>query len=120
MSLPNPDAGPDGQAAARLLFSVLPCLNASNVAKTRDAPVVAVVGHDLGFPDLLSRLFAHKTAARSGYDGRPDFTATTALRNSSLQGGYLILAAAPATSGLRRSLRTVVSAARLPARAGPA
>jgi 3-hydroxypropanoate dehydrogenase len=60
----------------------------------RRAPVVVVIiGHDLAFPDLLPRLFAHKPDARGYYEGKPDFTATTALRNSSLQGAYLILAA---------------------------
>ena len=76
-------------AKARLL----PCLNAGNVDKVRGAPVVAIVGHDLGFPDHLPRLFAHKADARSYYDGKPDVTATTALRNGSLQAAYLILAA---------------------------
>jgi 3-hydroxypropanoate dehydrogenase len=69
------------------------CLNPGNVAKAQAAPVVVIVGQDLAFPENLPRLFAHKTDARSYYDGKPDFTAATALRNSSLQGGYLILAA---------------------------
>lgn len=76
-------------AKARLVA----CVNPGNVAKTQAAPVVVVVGQDLAFPDHLPRLFAHKTDARLYYDGKPDVTASTALRNSSLQGGYLILAA---------------------------
>jgi 3-hydroxypropanoate dehydrogenase len=72
---------------------LLPCLNAGNVGKSRAAPVVAIVGQDLAFPELLPRLFAHKTDARSYYEGQPDVVAATALRNSSLQGGYLIMAA---------------------------
>jgi 3-hydroxypropanoate dehydrogenase len=72
---------------------LLACVNPGNVAKTRAAPVVAIVGQDLGFPDLLPRLFAHKTDARSYYEGKPEVVASTALRNSSLQGGYLIVAA---------------------------
>ena len=72
---------------------LLPCLNPGNVEKTRSAPVVAIVGQDLDFPEHLPRLFAHKTDARSYYDGKPEVVASTALRNSSLQGGYLILAA---------------------------
>lgn len=72
---------------------LLPCLNPGNLAKTRAAPVVALIGHDLGFPELLPRLFAHKADARSYYEGKPEFTASTALRNSSLQGGYLVIAA---------------------------
>jgi 3-hydroxypropanoate dehydrogenase len=77
------------QAKARLVS----CLNPGNVAKASAAPVVVIVGQDLSFPDQLHRLFAHKADARSYYDGQPDLTAATALRNSSLQGGYLILAA---------------------------
>jgi 3-hydroxypropanoate dehydrogenase len=77
------------EAKSRLLA----CVNPGNVAKTQAAPVVAIIGQDLAFPDHLPRLFAHKTDARSYYDGKPDITASTALRNSSLQGGYLILAA---------------------------
>lgn len=76
-------------AKARLL----PALYAGNVDKARAAPVVAVVGMDLGFPALLPRLFAHKTDAVAYYEGRPELVASTALRNSSLQGGYLIAAA---------------------------
>lgn len=69
------------------------CVNMGNVAKTRSAPVVAILGQDLAFPERLPTLFAHKTDARSYYDGKPDLTASTALRNSSLQCGYLIMAA---------------------------
>lgn len=69
------------------------CVNPGNVDKTRSAPVVVIVGEDLGFPDLLPRLFAHKADARSYYEGKPEFVSSTALRNSSLQGGYLIMAA---------------------------
>jgi 3-hydroxypropanoate dehydrogenase len=69
------------------------CVNPGNVDKVRGAPVVAIVGQDLAFVERLALLFAHKTDARSYYDGKPDVVASTALRNSSLQGGYLILAA---------------------------
>jgi len=69
------------------------CVNPGNVAKVRSAPVVAILGQDLSFPERLPVLFAHKTDARPYYEGKPDVTASTALRNSSLQGGYLILAA---------------------------
>jgi 3-hydroxypropanoate dehydrogenase len=73
--------------------SLVACLNPGNVAKTRSAPVVAILGQDLAFPERLPVLFAHKTDARNYYEGKPDVIASTALRNSSLQGGYLILAA---------------------------
>jgi nitroreductase len=56
------------------------CVNPGNVDKVLSAPVVAIVGQDLGFVDHLSVLFAHKTDARSYYDDKPDVVATTALR----------------------------------------
>lgn len=85
----------------RLQFVVSPsakeklaaCLNPANRPKALSAPVTVIVGHDLSFPETLSTLFPHKTDALSYYAGKPDLVATTALRNSSLQGGYLILAA---------------------------
>jgi 3-hydroxypropanoate dehydrogenase len=86
---------------ARLVFvrsaaakeRLVACMSAGNVEKTRSAPVVAIVGTDMAFYELLPRLYP-ATDARSWYAGKPeDFIATHALRNSSLQGGYLILAA---------------------------
>lgn len=69
------------------------CVNPGNVDKIKEAPVVAILGQDLAFADQLGTLFAHKTDARAYYDGKPDVVASTALRNSSLQGAYLMLAA---------------------------
>jgi hypothetical protein len=51
-----------------------------------------IVGMDLAFYEHLPQLFPHADA-RSWFVGNAEFTATTALRNSSLQGAYLILAA---------------------------
>jgi len=56
------------------------------------APVTAILGYDTKFYDWLPRLFPH-TDARSWFVDKPDFAATTAFRNSSLQGGYFIIAA---------------------------
>jgi 3-hydroxypropanoate dehydrogenase len=78
-------------AAAR--ERLLACMNPGNVEKTRAAPVVVILGQDHGFPDRLATLFPHKADARAYYDGKPDVVAATALRNSSLQGGYLMMAA---------------------------
>lgn len=69
------------------------CVNPGNVDKTLSAPVVVIVGQDLEFAQRLPQLFPHKTDAVAYYEGKPDLIASTALRNSSLQGGYLILAA---------------------------
>jgi 3-hydroxypropanoate dehydrogenase len=69
------------------------CVSPGNVEKVQKAPVVAIVGQDMAFADHLPTVFPHNPNARSYFDGKPDVIASTALRNSSLQGGYLILAA---------------------------
>jgi len=71
---------------------LLACMNPGNVEKSRSAPVVAIVGMDLDFPETLPRLYP-ATDARSWFVGKPELIATTALRNASLQGAYLMLAA---------------------------
>jgi len=69
-----------------------PALSAGNLDKTMAAPVTAIVAYDLEFYDKLPRLFPH-TDARSWFAGKPEHILTTAFRNGTLQGGYLILAA---------------------------
>lgn len=69
-----------------------PCLDAGNVKKTMAAPVTAVIAQDMEFYENMPRLFPH-TDARSWYVGKSDVIQTTAFRNSSLQGAYLMLAA---------------------------
>jgi 3-hydroxypropanoate dehydrogenase len=76
------------EAKARLID----CMNPGNVAKVRQAPVTVIVGMDLEFHHRLPQLFPH-VDARAWFEGQPAAIETTALRNSSLQGGYLILAA---------------------------
>ena len=69
------------------------CMNPGNVEKTRSAPVVAIVGMDLEFYEQLPKLYP-ATDARSWYAGKPaEMIRTNALRNGSLQGAYLIVAA---------------------------
>ena len=70
-----------------------PLLSAGNAEKSKMAPVTAIIGHDLAFYEHLPRLFPHNRSARTWFEGRPEHIATTALRNGSLQGAYLILAA---------------------------
>ena len=76
------------EARARLLD----CMSPGNQQKVREAPVTVIIGMDMAFHEQLPRLFPH-TDARSWFAGKPELIATTAMRNSSLQGGYLILAA---------------------------
>ncbi|QQX85451.1 malonic semialdehyde reductase [Cupriavidus necator] len=68
------------------------CVSAGNADKTRSAPVTAIIAFDTAFHDQLPKLFPHADA-RSWYAGNDQKIARDALMNSSLQGGYFILAA---------------------------
>jgi len=76
------------EAKARLK----PCLNEGNVEKSMSAPVVAIIGMDMEFYEQLPKLFPH-TDARSWFAGNAAKIAENAMRNSTLQGAYLIMAA---------------------------
>jgi 3-hydroxypropanoate dehydrogenase len=69
-----------------------PALSEGNREKTMQAPVTVIIGQDMRFYDHLSKLFPH-TDAKSWFAGDEAKIAETALRNSSLQGAYLIAAA---------------------------
>lgn len=72
---------------------LLACMDPGNVEKTRTAPVTAIIGMDMAFYDQLPRLFPHNPDARSWFAGNQPAIDSTAMRNSSLQGGYFIMAA---------------------------
>lgn len=72
-----------------------PALSPGNHAKTMAAPVCAIIAWDSIFFENLPRMFAHRPEAINIFKG-PEKAAhahTTAFRNGSMQGGYLILAA---------------------------
>src|SRR5215813_128535 len=69
-----------------------PALSKINLEKTIAAPVVAILAYDLRFFEHIPRMY-HNPAARSWYETTPEAIRTTALRNSSLQGAYFIVAA---------------------------
>ena len=69
-----------------------PALSEGNRDKTMTAPLVAIVGMDMAFHEKLPKLFPHADA-KSWFVGKDELIASTAFRNSSLQGAYLILAA---------------------------
>ena len=70
-----------------------PALSEGNFAKTMAAPVTVIVGYDMRFHDKLPYLFPH-TDAKSWFEGSPEERMyRVALRSSSLQGAYLIMAA---------------------------
>jgi 3-hydroxypropanoate dehydrogenase len=70
-----------------------PALAAGNVDKTMAAPVTAIIGMDIHFYEQLPRLYPHADARAWFKDLPDDVLEYMALRNSSLQGGYFILAA---------------------------
>jgi 3-hydroxypropanoate dehydrogenase len=76
------------EAKAKLIEGLSP----GNVNKVREAPVTVIVGMDMAFYDKLPQLFPH-TDARAWFAGKDEAIRSTAFRNSSLQGGYLIIAA---------------------------
>jgi 3-hydroxypropanoate dehydrogenase len=69
-----------------------PALSAGNHDKTMKAPCTVIVAYDLEFHEKLGKLFPH-IDGRALFVGKPDHTHTTAFRNGTLQGGYLIVAA---------------------------
>lgn len=69
-----------------------PTLLAGNVDKTMAAPVTVIVGRDLAFYTQLPTLFPH-TDARAWFVGNDAAIEETTLRDSALQGAYLMLAA---------------------------
>jgi 3-hydroxypropanoate dehydrogenase len=66
--------------------------SAANADKIRKAPVTAIIGMDLDFHEQLPWLFPHADA-KSWFAGNEALREVSALRNSSLQGAYFILAA---------------------------
>ncbi len=76
------------EAKARLAA----CVSAGNQGKVLAAPVTAIIGMDMAFAEQLPQLFPH-TDARAWFVGKPELVEATAMRNSSLQGAYLIMAA---------------------------
>ena len=70
-----------------------PALAPMNLEKTMTAPVTVIVGYDTKFFEQLPKLFPHNAGMAKLFQGNPEMAETTAKRNSSLQGAYLIMAA---------------------------
>ncbi|MCB1961247.1 MAG: malonic semialdehyde reductase [Rhodocyclaceae bacterium] len=68
-------------------------LSPGNVAKTMAAPVTAIVAIDTRFYEHLPAQFPSAPGARASFADNPALAESTAMRNGSLQGAYLILAA---------------------------
>jgi 3-hydroxypropanoate dehydrogenase len=70
-----------------------PALDAGNVDKTMAAPVTAIIGMDVHFYEELPKLFPYADAKAWFKDLPENVLEYVALRNSSLQGAYFMLAA---------------------------
>lgn len=67
-------------------------LKAKNIDKMREAPVTAIIAYNLEFWRELPFLFPHEDR-RPLFEGKEKHCEVTALRNSSLQGAYFMIAA---------------------------
>ena len=76
------------EAKAKLAACCLP----ANATKILAAPVSVIIGMDIDYHEHLPELFPHADA-KSWFDGNEPLREVSAMRNSSLQGGYFILAA---------------------------
>lgn len=65
----------------------------ANRPKILSAPVTAIIGHDLDFPHTMPKLFPARGEMMRGYFQQSGVAEVTAMRNGSLQGAYLIVAA---------------------------
>ena len=71
---------------------LLPAMSPGNHDKTKVAPLTVIIGMDMAFYEKLPQLFPHADA-KSWFVGNQPMIDATAFRNSSIQGGYFILAA---------------------------
>ena len=72
---------------------IKPHLSEGNVEKTMTAAVVAIIAYDSKFYNHLPKLFPHNPGMKKVLSNPPTKAETTAFRNSTLQGGYFMLAA---------------------------
>jgi 3-hydroxypropanoate dehydrogenase len=68
------------------------CVHDANVVKVQQAPVTAIIAMDERFYEKVPRLFPHKPEIAEAFKD-PQLGKTTMMRNATLQGAYLILAA---------------------------
>ncbi len=69
-----------------------PFLMESNVDKTMTAPWTVIIAHDLEFHEKIPQLFPHDPGAKDWF-ADDELRKTTAFRNGTLSGAYLMLAA---------------------------
>jgi 3-hydroxypropanoate dehydrogenase len=64
-----------------------------NRPKILAAPVTVIIGDDLDFPETMPQLFPARGDMLRKYFQQPGLAESTAFRNGTLQGAYLIMAA---------------------------
>ena len=64
-----------------------------NRPKILAGPVTVIIGYDLAFPETMPKLFPARAEMMRQFFQQPGVAEVTAMRNSSLQGAYLIIAA---------------------------
>ena len=69
------------------------CAFDNNKPKILKALVTVIIGYDLDFADNLPHLFPARGAMMKPKFKEPEFAQITAMRNGTLQGAYLIMAA---------------------------
>ena len=67
-------------------------MSQTNSAKSRDAPAIVIIAHDLDLASKIPELFPHNPGAQHWF-GDPQVRSDTAFRNGTLQGAYLLIAA---------------------------
>lgn len=78
--------------SAEAKAKLVACVSPGNAPKVEQAPVTVIIGMDTAFYEKLPQLFPH-VDARAWFVGNQPMIDATAMRNSSLQGAYLIMAA---------------------------
>ena len=78
---------PEGKA------KLLPAVAEGNRTKVEDAPVTIIVAHDSRFHEALDRLWPHMPDAAKPFEQNESLASSTAFRNGTLQGAYMIMAA---------------------------
>lgn len=68
------------------------CVSETNKHKIMQAPVSVIIAMDVDFHELLPELFPHANA-KAWFDGNAELRQVSAMRNSTLQGAYFIMAA---------------------------
>ena len=66
---------------------------ATNADKVRAAPCVAIIAFDAAFFEEMPRLFPIREGVRDMFAANKGLASSTAFRNSTLQGAYLMIAA---------------------------